>query len=301
MKIKWLLFIGLIVFSQNAYAQLTIPKKKCTRGKCYFVDQTGKRISDYYEEVTTFKSELAAVNLKGKWGFINEQMEIVLPIEYEKVGDFKNGLTYVKQDNYFELIDMDGNSKSEKYDSIGYLNRYYVFKDKNKLGLIDENGEVVEKAKFDRMSTYYRNDFGVLLDGKWANYNNGNLIYDNPELYFDSPEEMPIFSKECINSEDLEIRKQCSDKALYTKIYNNIRYPSEARQKNIQGVVEIQFVINKKGAVDSFEIVKNVGGGCGKEALNVAKTYLRKWALPGMDNGEPVNTLYNLQIKFLLD
>ena len=83
-----------ICFSVNA--QLTIPKKKCTRGKCYFVDQTNKRISDYYEDVKEFHEELAAVQLSGKWGYLNEAMEVVIPLNYNRATDFKSGLAAVK-------------------------------------------------------------------------------------------------------------------------------------------------------------------------------------------------------------
>ncbi len=301
MKIKYLLLLGLWCFCINSYAQLTIPKKKCTRGKCYFVDQTNKRISDYYDNVKVFKEELAPVKLNGKWGFINQDMEIVIPISLERVGQFKDGLTYIKENGQFHLIDLKGESKSEKYDSIGVRKDFYVVKKGDKLGLLDTNGMIVEPLRFDEISIFYKGDFGVKLDGKWANYNNGNLDFNNPIIYYSQPEVQPVFSKSCVNTENAEMRNACSQKKLLEAIFQNIRYPKEARTKGIEGTVVIRFNIKKDGNIEDPEIVKNVGGGCGDEALNVVKTYVRKWAKPGMENGEPVNTVYNLPVKFRLE
>ncbi len=285
----------------TANAQLTIPKKKCTRGKCYFVDQTNKRISDYYEDVKEFQEGLAAVNKEGKWGYVNEWMTIIIPLKYQRASDFNEGLASVKLNNESFLIDAEGNSKSEKYDSIGYISKYIVIKKNNKLGLLTLKGKLKEAPQFDRISAFYNNDFGVQVDGKWANFNNGNLNYNNPTIYYASPEEMPVYSKSCINTEDLESRKACSNKEMLTKIYQSVRYPIEARKKGIQGEVIIRFLVNNEGVMENPEIVKNVGGGCGEQAFNVVKTYLKKWALPGKENGQPINTVVNLPVKFNLE
>lgn len=301
MKIKYLLFVGLMCICGNSYAQLTIPKKKCTRGKCYFVDQTGKRISDYYEKVEVFKEELAPVKNNGKWGFLDQEMEMAIPLQFQEVSNFKDGLAYVKKADQYYLINSHGKDIGEKYDWLGYHGHYYIMKKGSKFGLLDTSGKVIEAPKFDKITAFHKNDFGVLKDGKWANYNNGNLNYNNPDLYFNEPEEMPVFSSSCMNTEDLEERNLCSDKALIAKVYKSLRYPAEARKNGIQGTVILQLLINKEGALENLEIIKNVGSGCGEEALNVVKTYLRKWARPGMENGMPVNTLFQLPIKFKLE
>ena len=58
---------------------------------------------------------------------------------------------------------------------------------------------------------------------------------------------------------------------LLKYLASNIKYPPLARENNIQGVVALTFVIGKDGRVRDVKIVKDIGGGCGKEAIRVVK------------------------------
>ena len=49
-----------------------------------------------YDLVGNFFEGLACVNLNGKWGFINPQNQIVIPVIYDEVDDFYDGLAGVK-------------------------------------------------------------------------------------------------------------------------------------------------------------------------------------------------------------
>ena len=41
-----------------------------------------------------------------------------------------------------------------------------------------------------------------------------------------------------------------------------IKYPDYAVKNGIEGLVEIEFIINEKGIVDEIKLVKSIGGGC---------------------------------------
>ncbi len=79
----------------------------------------------------------------------------------------------------------------------------------------------------------------------------------------------------------------------------NIKYPPLARENNIQGVVALTFVISKDGSVRDVNIVKDIGGGCGKEAVRVVQT-MPKW-VPGEANGNPVKVRFTLPVRFKLE
>lgn len=79
----------------------------------------------------------------------------------------------------------------------------------------------------------------------------------------------------------------------------NIRYPELARKENLQGKVIVQFVISKSGKVTNVELKRDIGGGCGIEALRVVNA-MPEWK-PGMQDGKPVNVYYTLPISFILD
>ena len=79
----------------------------------------------------------------------------------------------------------------------------------------------------------------------------------------------------------------------------NIHYPELARENNIAGNVALTFVINKDGSVTDAQILKDIGGGCGKEALRVVGL-MPRWS-PGEANSHPVKVRFALPVRFRLD
>lgn len=79
----------------------------------------------------------------------------------------------------------------------------------------------------------------------------------------------------------------------------NIKYPALANENRIQGAVHLSFVVNKDGTVSDVSIVRDIGGGCGKEAVRVVSN-MPKWS-PGEANGHPVKVRYRLPVRFKLE
>jgi TonB family protein len=94
-------------------------------------------------------------------------------------------------------------------------------------------------------------------------------------------------------------RKNCSDAKLMQAIFGNIKYPAEAREKGVEGMVVVKFVIEEDGSVTSPEIIKSVGSGCDEEVLRVIGE-MPKW-VPGKKDGKPVAVSFSLPVKFKLD
>ena len=86
--------------------------------------------------------------------------------------------------------------------------------------------------------------------------------------------------------------------SLYAFIGRNIKYPEAAKKNKIEGRVFVTFVIEKDGQVSSAKILRDIGGGCGEEALRVVNS-MPKWK-PGTQRGNPVRVQFNLPIMFQL-
>ncbi len=86
---------------------------------------------------------------------------------------------------------------------------------------------------------------------------------------------------------------------MATYLSENIKYPVEAKDKNISGRVFIEFVIEKDGSVSNVNVMRSVGGGCDDEAVRVVKA-MPKWK-PGLMKGKPVRVHYVLPINFKLE
>ena len=87
--------------------------------------------------------------------------------------------------------------------------------------------------------------------------------------------------------------------ALYEFLAKNIKYPQAAKDSNIQGRVFVTFVVEKDGTLTNPRVVRDIGGGCGEEALRVVKM-MPKWK-PGEQSGKVVSMGFTLPIRFNLD
>jgi TonB family protein len=80
---------------------------------------------------------------------------------------------------------------------------------------------------------------------------------------------------------------------------SNIKYPAAAKERNIQGRVVVNFIVEADGALDHFKVVKGIGYGADEEALRVF-ALSPKWK-PGIQNNRPVRVSYTVPIMFTLD
>lgn len=88
------------------------------------------------------------------------------------------------------------------------------------------------------------------------------------------------------------------ERELFRYLGSNLKYPAMARDMGTQGIVWVQFVVNKDGSIVDTEILRGIGGGCDEEALRVVKK-MPKWK-PGFQGGKKVRVLFRLPINFIL-
>ena len=85
---------------------------------------------------------------------------------------------------------------------------------------------------------------------------------------------------------------------FYSYLAKAIKYPKAAVDKNIQGKVFTQFVIEKDGSLSHINVISGPGYGTEEEAVRVLEQS-PKWN-PGVKDGKPVRVLYHLPISFTL-
>ncbi|CAA6812532.1 MAG: Energy transducer TonB [uncultured Aureispira sp.] len=116
-------------------------------------------------------------------------------------------------------------------------------------------------------------------------------------------EQMPRFPGCEAQGGDNKTKKACADQKLLSFIYANIKYPIMALENQIEGTVIVSFVINKDGTVVDINVLRDPGGGCGKETTRIVKMMNKmaeKWT-PGKQRGKSVRVRYNLPVKFQLN
>ena len=111
-------------------------------------------------------------------------------------------------------------------------------------------------------------------------------------------EEMPRFPGCEDMAGETDEKKACADKKMLEFVYQNIRYPKEAREKGIEGMAVVSFIVGKDGVIREPKIVRGIGGGCDEEVLRMANL-MPQW-IPGKQRGRVVDVQFNLPVRFKL-
>ena len=88
------------------------------------------------------------------------------------------------------------------------------------------------------------------------------------------------------------------EKAMMEYVAKNVKYPQEAKDKEIDGRVFVSFVVEKDGSVSNVKVMRGIGGGCDEEAVRVISA-MPKWK-PGIKDGKPVRVSYMMPLSFKL-
>lgn len=89
------------------------------------------------------------------------------------------------------------------------------------------------------------------------------------------------------------------DLELMKFVGKKIKYPAIARENNIEGRVIVKFVVNEDGSISQAQVLRDIGGGCGDEALRVIKM-MPKWE-PGKQRGKAVKVWFTMPVQFKLE
>jgi len=126
---------------------------------------------------------------------------------------------------------------------------------------------------------------------------------DGVEEIFRVVEEMPRYKQEeCEAMGTTNEKKSCAQKAMLSAIYDNLQYPPLAKEHDVEGTVVVTFVVEKNGSVSDIRITRDIGAGCGQEAIRLVERMGAEgqW-VAGKQRGTPVRVQFNLPIKFRIE
>jgi periplasmic protein TonB len=79
---------------------------------------------------------------------------------------------------------------------------------------------------------------------------------------------------------------------------DSVRYPDEARKKNIQGKVFVGFIVETNGSVSNIVVLRSPDISLSNEAKRLISA-MPKW-IPGKQNGKPVRVQETVPVSFKL-
>lgn len=87
------------------------------------------------------------------------------------------------------------------------------------------------------------------------NQNPNALTIENSNVIYDKTDKAPVF----IYGMD----------SLLKFVASELEYPQEAKTKNIEGTVVLNFIVEPNGFISNLEVKKELGGGCQEEAIRI--------------------------------
>lgn len=123
----------------------------------------------------------------------------------------------------------------------------------------------------------------------------------------EKPEEQPITTLKSMAEpeevfyvvEDMPKFQGAETNTFRQYIADNLRYPSEAATKGIQGRVFVRFTVDTKGNVKDINVLKSPDESLSREAIRVVARSNGLWT-PGRQRGVEVNVSFTFPIIFVL-
>lgn len=81
-------------------------------------------------------------------------------------------------------------------------------------------------------------------------------------------------------------------------IGNTMKYPEDAEKQQKEGLVIVNFVVEKDGSVNDIEVAKGAWPSLDAEAIRIVKA-LPKWT-PGKEKGKTVRVKFTIPFRFAI-
>lgn len=143
------------------------------------------------------ESETFSVGLMGKYGAANKDGKIVVPILYDSLSDFYQGIAVARRDNMYFLINLHGEivwTFQNNYSEVKQLyNGLYGVKRGDKWGCVDSEGNICFDYDFDSVDKGGKDCFVIEKNGMF-----GMINKDGNEIVSCTYRRAHIHPKDCI-------------------------------------------------------------------------------------------------------
>ena len=150
-------------FNEHKLAEVT------KNGKYGYINEARQEVVPViYDLVGDFYEGYVAVCKSGKWGFISADGAEVIPCKFDSADRFSEGLAAVKQGDKWGFIDTSGRVRIEFiYDNTSYFSQECVaVKKGNKWGYVSNYGVNIIPFNYDSASPFFGGNAAVKANGK---------------------------------------------------------------------------------------------------------------------------------------
>jgi len=90
------------------------------------------------------------------------------------------------------------------------------------------------------------------------------------------------------------------DENFWNIVNSQMMYPDRAQRSKTEGDVVLTMTISERGELIELLVKEELGAGCDEEAFNAIRVASTNRFVPGMVDGKPVRTRYDVSINFSL-
>ena len=143
----------------------------CMNGKWGFIDREDKMVVPLkYDKVRKFKDGMAAVRIDGKWGFVDRTGKEIVAAKYSTVEDFSEGMAAVRADKKWGFVNREGKEIVPlQYSEVKpFCEGCAAVSLKDLWGFVDMEGKEIIPLKYDDILDFSEGLAGVALSKKWG-------------------------------------------------------------------------------------------------------------------------------------
>jgi len=218
-------------------------------------------------------------------GFLREEPDVMSKSIYS-----------VRENSTIELLSESSNENFIKVRVNGYegfINKSLLDSEKNKIiDKINKTRGDSEKLKSEDKTQENKSELDKI------NNDDINDIDDNIAIPFILVEESPVFPGcESEIYKGVSYVRDCFTEKIQNHIRSNFKYPEIAKEKRIQGKVNVMFTIRKNGSIGNIRM-----RGPDRNLEIAAKEIIEKLPImiPGKQKGKNVDTQYSISISYKL-
>lgn len=261
-----------------------------------FIKSIRNRLTENATLIEKTKSPVAIITKNNTLGLFNKKNgKILLTPRYSNIKRVGQSTFILEQGGKYNLYHKNNFIMVDTtYDNITKVMQYHVLKQLRQLNKINIcfvlciiiSSTLLFYPIFDYM---YRSSY---------KYKQEINVFDEEDATLEeTPVEIPIYEMEDEELEEEEreiftvVEQQATFpggvKELNKYLAQNIKYPQQARETGTQGKVYLTFVVEKDGSITDIKILRDIGSGCGEEAIRVVKS-MPRWT-PAMQRGKKVS------------
>ncbi len=160
-------------------------------GKWFLINRQGQKTVGPFEELSEQSENLYVIKQAGKYGAIDVYGAFVIQAQYDKLGDFKNGMAYYVSNNLYGFISKNGLGSKAKYQWISDFDEYKsaIVKYNNFYGIINKNDSLLLPPVYDLVIKASNNTFIVVRNNKYGFFDGKGCFISGIE--YDFKKELP--------------------------------------------------------------------------------------------------------------